>query len=212
MKEIVISFEKYTKNIKGSTILDNINLQLEKGNIYGIIGRNGSGKSMLFKALCGLIKASEGKVKVNGKEIGKEVDFPENIGILIEHPGFLEHLSGYDNLKYLAEIQNKIDEKDIINALDLVELDYKDKRSVKKYSLGMKQRLGIAQAIMEDPEIIVLDEPMNGLDNDGVKKVRKLILELKNKNKTIILASHNSEDIQLLCDKVYEIDKGQIQN
>ncbi|WP_238883379.1 ATP-binding cassette domain-containing protein [Clostridium sp. YIM B02551] len=212
MKDIVISFEKYTKNIKGTTILDNINLQLEKGNIYGFIGRNGSGKSMLFKALCGLIKASEGKVKVNGKEIGKEVDFPENIGILIEHPGFLEHLSGFDNLRYLAEIQNKIDEKDIINALDLVELDYKDKKSVKKYSLGMKQRLGIAQAIMEDPEIIVLDEPMNGLDKDGVKKIRELILELKNKNKTIILASHNSEDIQLLCDKVYEIDKGQIQN
>ncbi len=211
MEKTVIKFENYTKVIKGVTILDNINLKFEKGKIYGLIGRNGSGKSMLFKALCGLIKATEGKVIVNNKEIGKDVDFPENIGILIEYPGFLEHINGFSNLEYLAKIQNKITDKDIIEALNIVGLDYKDKRSVKKYSLGMKQRLGIAQAIMEDPEIIVLDEPMNGLDKDGVKVIRELILNLKTRDKTIILASHNSEDIKLLCDEVYEIDRGRIE-
>lgn len=212
MKESIIYFENYNKVIKNTTILENINIKLEKGKIYGFVERNGSGKSMLFKGICGLIKATKGKVVVSGKEIGKDVDFPENIGVLIENPGFLEHVSGFNNLKYLADIQNKINNEQIVQALEIVELNPKDKRAVKKYSLGMKQRLGIAQAIMEDPEILILDEPMNGLDKQGVRNIRDLILELKDKGKTILLASHNSDDIELLCDKVYEIDRGRIES
>lgn len=211
MENYIIDFENYTKEIKGTTILDNINIKIKKGDIYGFIGRNGSGKSMLFKAICGLIKATSGFVKVNGKVIGKEVDFPEDIGILIENPGFLEHISGFDNLKYLASIQNKINDEDIKKALEIVDLDLNDRRVVKKYSLGMKQRLGIAQAIMEKPSLIILDEPMNGLDKQGVEDIRNLIFDLKKKGVTILLASHNSEDIKFLCDKVYEIDRGRIE-
>lgn len=212
MENYIIDFENYRKEIKGMNILDNINLKIKEGKIYGFIGRNGSGKSMLFKAICGLIKPTAGFVKVNGKVIGKDQDFPENIGILIENPGFLEHISGFDNLKYLASIQNKINDEDIKRALEIVDLDPKDKRAVKKYSLGMKQRLGIAQAIMEKPSLIILDEPMNGLDKQGVSDIRNLISDLKKKGSTILLASHNSEDIKLLCDKVYEIDRGRIES
>lgn len=211
MENYVIEISNYKKVIKGNTILNDINLNLEKGKCYGFIGRNGSGKSMLFKAICGLIKATEGKISVNSKVIGKDVDFPENVGSLIEYPGFLENLSGYKNLKYLAEIQNKISDDRIKEVIELVDLDYNDKRPVKKYSLGMKQRLGIAQAIMENPNIIILDEPMNGLDKSGVKIVRELISSLKTKENIILIASHNSDDIDILCDEVFEMDRGEIE-
>lgn len=210
MSNYAIEILNYTKVIKNNTILNNINLKLEKGKCYGFIGRNGSGKSMLFKAICGLIKASSGEIIIDGKTLSKDIDFPENVGALIEYPGFLNHLSGFKNLKYLAEIQNKISDKDIIDVIKLVGLDPNDRKSIKKYSLGMKQRLGIAQAIMENPEIIILDEPMNGIDKQGVKLVREIIEVLKKSGKTIILASHNSEDIKILCDEIFEMDNGNI--
>ncbi|MGU8535626.1 ATP-binding cassette domain-containing protein [Clostridium perfringens] len=212
MENYIIDFENYKKEIKGITILDYISIKIKQGYIYGFVGRNGSGKSMLFKAICGLIKPTSGFVRVNGKVIGKDADFPDDIGILIESPGFLEHISGFDNLKYLASIQNKINDKEIKEAMSIVGLDQNDKRAVKKYSLGMKQRLGIAQAIMENPSLVILDEPMNGLDKQGVEDIRNLILNLKKNGVTILLASHNPDDIKLLCDKVYEIDKGRIES
>lgn len=204
----MIEFIKYNKKYGDKTVLNDINLKLEKGKIYGFIGRNASGKTMLFKAICGFISKSSGKVLVDGKEIGVDIDFPKDTGIIIETPGFIENLSGFNNLKILASIKNVIDDKKIFEALRIVGLDPVDKRTVKKYSLGMKQKLAIAQAIMEEPKLLVLDEPMNALDEESVKNMRNLFLELKNKGTTILIASHNSEDINSLCDSIYKVDNG----
>lgn len=206
-KAIIIT--NLTKITKGKYILKNINLSIERGKICGIVGRNGSGKSMLFKIISGLVYPSEGRVEVFGDVIGKDVSFPKDFGAIIEHPGFLPQYSGYKNLKLLASIKNIINDDEIKNAMTIVGLDYNDKKPVKKYSLGMKQRLGIAQAIMEKPKLLILDEPMNGLDKQGVESVRELLKSLNAENNvTILMASHNSEDINLLCDEVYEIDNG----
>ncbi|HDR4863113.1 MULTISPECIES: ATP-binding cassette domain-containing protein [Bacillus cereus group] len=207
---VVVQVEGFSKKIKGNNILTNINLNLYKAKIYGFVGHNGSGKSMLFKAICGLTKGETGTITVNGNILGEKTDFPDRTGALIEHPGFLQQLSGFTNLKWLASIQNKISNEQIINAIQLVGLDPNDKRAVKKYSLGMKQRLGIAQAIMENPDILILDEPMNGLDSQGVSSIRNLLLQLKNKGVTILLASHIQEDIKLLCDEVFIMNNGEI--
>lgn len=207
MNEIVVIVQNLVKTIKGQIILNHINLEIEQGKIYGIIGRNGSGKSMLFKAISGLISPTSGKIKVFGEEISSG-KFPKNFGMLLDKPGFLPHYSAYKNLKLLASINNVISDEEIKNAIALVGLDPELKKPVKQYSLGMKQRLGIAQAIMEKPQFIILDEPMNGLDEEGVAEMRNLILNLKERGVTILLSSHNSEDISLLCDVVYKIDKG----
>ena len=185
-----------------------MSLEFERGKIYGIVGRNGSGKTVLFKCICGFTPLTSGKIFVNGKVVGKDINIPKNIGVIIETPGFLPNYSGYKNLRFLASINNKISKDDICNTLSAVGLDPKSKKHVGKYSLGMRQRLGIAQAIMENPDILILDEPMNGLDNDGVKDIRNLLLKIKGEGKTILLASHNREDISVLCDEVYEMDKG----
>lgn len=211
MKETVIEINNLTKEIKGDIILNNINLNIKKNKIYGIIGHNGCGKSMLFKAICGLIKPTKGNIFVNEKEIGKDTSFPENVGVLIEDPGFIPNYTAVKNLKLLAAIQGKIGEKEIKDSLIKVGLDPNNKKGVKKYSLGMKQKLGIAQAIMEDPSILILDEPMNGLDFDSVKNIRNLILDLKRNGKTILLTSHNKEDIDILCDELFKMDKGTLQ-
>ena len=163
---------------------------------------------MLFKAICGLIKSNEGYIKVNGKIIGKDVDFPSNVGALIEYPGFLGNFSGLQNLKYLAAINNKITDEEIIKFMVLLDLDPNDKKKVKNYSLGMKQRLGIIQAIMENPSIVILDEPMNALDKNGIDLVRGIIKNMKSQGKTILLASHNVMDINLLCDEIFEFNLG----
>lgn len=203
-----IKIKNVSKSFQKQKVLSNINAEFAGGKIYGIIGRNGSGKSVLLKCICGLLHVTDGTVLVNGKIVGKEVDFPKNIGFVIETPGFLSNYSAYKNLKYLASIKNDIGEQEIRNYIHMAGLNPDDKKHVGKYSLGMKQRLGIAQAIMENPEILILDEPMNGLDQAGVEEMRKLFLLLKEKGKLILLASHNRDDIDILCDEVYRIDAG----
>lgn len=189
-------------------ILNEVSAEFEKGKIHGLIGRNGSGKTMLMKCICGFIKPTSGEIHVNGKKVGKDCDFPDNIGIIIETPGFIPYYSGYKNLKLLADLNRKINGDQVKKAMEQVGLDPNLKRHVRKYSLGMRQRLGLAQAIMEDPDILILDEPMNGLDKDGVTDMRKYLLDLKKQGKTILLASHSTEDIEVLCDTVCEMDRG----
>ena len=206
--ETCIEVQNAVKRFRDQVVLKNVSISFEKGQIHGIVGRNGSGKTVLFKCICGLMHPEEGVILVNGKRVGRDVDMPEDIGAIIEAPGFLPNYSGYKNLRFLANIRRKIGKEEILNVLKTVGLDPESRKHVGKYSLGMRQRLGIAQAIMEDPEILILDEPMNGLDNAGVQDIRALLLELKAQGKTILLASHNHEDIAALCDTVYEMDGG----
>ncbi|AEB76818.1 ATP-binding cassette domain-containing protein [Clostridium botulinum] len=205
-----IEISNLNKDIKGNNVLKDINLTLEKGSIYGFIGRNGSGKTMLFRAICGLIKPTTGQVFVDGKELHKDISFPESLGVTIEGPGFWDNYTGFKNLKILASIKNLITDDEIKKSIDKVGLDPEDLRAYKRYSLGMKQRLSIAQAIMEKPELIILDEPTNGLDEDGVNVVRKILLEQKKRGVTILIASHNKEDIEILADKKYKMDSGNL--
>lgn len=206
--ETCIEVQNVVKRFRDQVVLKNVSISFEKGQIHGIVGRNGSGKTVLFKCICGLMHPEEGVILVNGKRVGRDVDMPEDIGAIIEAPGFLPNYSGYKNLCFLANIRRKIGKEEILNVLKTVGLDPESRKHVGKYSLGMRQRLGIAQAIMEDPEILILDEPMNGLDNAGVQDIRALLLELKAQGKTILLASHNHEDIAALCDTVHEMDGG----
>lgn len=206
--ETCIEVQNVVKRFRDQVVLKNVSISFEKGQIHGIVGRNGSGKTVLFKCICGLMHPEEGVILVNGKHVGRDVDMPEDIGAIIEAPGFLPNYSGYKNLRFLANIRRKIGKEEILNVLKTVGLDPESRKHVGKYSLGMRQRLGIAQAIMEDPEILILDEPMNGLDNAGVQDIRALLLELKAQGKTILLASHNHEDIAALCDTVHEMDGG----
>lgn len=210
--EAAIKVENITKKFGETTVLDGISLTFDKNKIHGLIGRNGSGKTMLLKCICGFVIPTTGTIYVNGMQIGKDLDVPESVGIIIEAPGFLPNYDGYTNLKFLAAINNIISKEQIYAVIEKVGLDPKSKRPVGKYSLGMRQRLGIAQALMEDPDILILDEPMNGLDNQGVADIRKLLLELRNQGKTIILASHGKEDIEILCDTVHELDRGKVIN
>ena len=200
--------ENVTKKFKEQSVLETTSVSFEKGKIHGIIGNNGSGKTVLFKIICGLLLPTTGKVTVNGTEVGKEADFAPDTGILIETPGFLSFESGYRNLKDLASIRNKINDEQIQMNIQRVGLDPKDKKRVGKYSMGMRQRLGIAQAIMEDPSLLILDEPMNGLDKHGAAEIRQLLMDLRAEGKTILIASHIAEDIHILCDTVYEIENG----
>ena len=201
VNDIVLRFKK-------DILLDHVSYQCEQGKIHGIVGRNGSGKTLLMKCICGFIRPNEGHIYVRDKEIGKDIDFTPDTGIIIETPGFIPYYSGYRNLKVLAAINNRISRKDIENAMYQVGLDPTMKKRVATYSLGMRQRLSIAQAIMEDPSLIILDEPFNGLDKHGVEEMREYFLSLKKKGKTILLTSHNTEDIEYLCDTVVEMDHG----
>ena len=207
----MIKVENVSLKIKKDMILRNINVEFDDGKIHGIIGRNGSGKTMLMKCICGFIRPTEGEITVAGKRIGVDCDFPESVGVIIETPEFIPYYTGFKNLKLLADIRHKISDEDIRRSIELVGLDPKLKKSVKKYSLGMRQRLGLAQAIMEDPDLLILDEPMNGLDKDGVGEMRKYLLDLKAQGKTILIASHSAEDIDVLCDSVVEMDKGRME-
>ncbi len=208
----MIQIKDLNLNIKGHQILSDVNLDLEAGRIYGLVGNNGSGKTMLMKCICGFVRPTSGEVNVNGTMIGKDTDYIGDTGIIIENPGFIPYYSGRRNLKLLSEISRKADEEKIRATMELCGLEPDLKLPVRKYSLGMRQRLGIAQAIMEDPSILILDEPMNGLDREGVAVIRKLLLGLKEQGKLILVASHNREDIDILCDQVYEVEKGRVEN
>ena len=204
-----IRIENVTKKFGSYAALDGISLSFEKGKIHGMIGRNGSGKTVLFKCICGFLRVDDGAVLVDGKQIGKEIEAPESIGAIIETPGFLPGYSARQNLQFLAGIRRKIGKKEIDEAIRKVGLDPEAKKHVGKYSLGMRQRLGIAQAIMENPNMIILDEPMNGLDKKGIEDVKELLLKLKGDGKTILMASHYAEDMEI-CDEVFQMEDGKL--
>ena len=208
MRNIAISVQNVSKSFGQERVLKSVSRDFEKGKIHGIVGNNGSGKTVLMKCICGFLIPTEGTVTVNGKRVGRDVDFPPGLGLIIETPGFLPNLSGAKNLEILASLNKKIGLAEIADSIRRVGLDPLMKKPVGKYSLGMRQRLGIAQAIMEDPALLILDEPLNGLDKHGVREMRDLIKGLKADGKTILLASHNQGDIDELCDTVCEMDAG----
>ncbi len=206
-----VEIKDVTKQFKNKIVIDKVSLELPSAQIHGLIGRNGSGKTVLMKMIIGFMNPDSGIIRVFGDAIGKDTDFAKNTGVIIETPGFLPFESGFSNLKYLASIRGIISDEEIKRAISSVGLNPNDRKHVGKYSLGMRQRLGLAQAIMENPDLLILDEPMNGLDKDGVSDMRKYLLGLKSQGKTIIIASHSAEDIDVLCDTVYEMDKGKLQ-
>lgn len=206
----VIEVKNVSKVIKGQTLIDEVSLAADKGKIIGLTGRNGSGKTVLLKLICGLFVPTEGTVYVEGKRVGKDVDFPGNTGILIETPGFLPNMSGFRNLKLLAAIRHKINDEKIREAIRAVGLDPEDKKPVGKYSLGMRQRLGLAQAVMEDPDVLLLDEPFNGIDRNGINELRGFIFGQKEKGSTVLITSHSMDDIAFLCDDVYSMEMGRL--
>ena len=203
-----IFLENVTKVFGEQDALKNVSAKFGMGKIYGIVGRNGSGKTVLLKCICGLLHPTAGTVTVNGKIVGKDVDYPENIGFIIETPGFLPRYSGLKNLKYLASIRGRVKEGEIRKYMGLAGLNPDDKKRFGNYSLGMKQRLGIAQALMENPDILILDEPMNALDSTGVEDIRMVLLKMKENGKLIIIASHVRDDIDILCDEVHGMEGG----
>lgn len=203
-----ISIENVSKKIQGVTVLDNVNLRMESGKIYGLLGRNGSGKTMLMRAICGLIRPTEGKIMIDGAQQWKDFSFPPDLGMLIETPTFLPEFTGFENLEMLSSIRKKVSRNDIRETITKVGLMPDDKRITRKYSLGMRQRLGIACAIMEHPQLLVLDEPFNGLDVDGYELVKSIILEEKHKGTLIVLACHSREDLEDLSDVIYKVEQG----
>lgn len=205
-----LRIENISKMIRGKSILKEISLSLHSGNIYGFVGKNGSGKTMLFRAISGLMRIDSGRIICDDKVLHQDFSVLPSQGIVLENAGLYPNMTGFDNLKYLADLTGKIGNKEIENAILRVGLDPKDKRTYKKYSLGMKQRLAIAQAIMEYPDVILLDEPTNALDEEGVSHIRKIILEEKSRGGIILIASHNSEDIRILADQKYYIENGRI--
>lgn len=206
--EDLIRLSDLTKSFGEELVLKGITHNFEKGKIHGIMGFNGSGKTVMFKCICGFLKPDGGSVIVDGKRIGKDVDFPDSIGVIIENPGFLLGLSGFENLKRLAALKGLISNADVEAAIRRVGLDPMSKKKVGQYSLGMRERLGIAQAIMEDPDLLILDEPFNGLDKKGAAEVCELLKELKERKKTILIAAHNMQEIEWLCDSICEMDAG----
>ncbi len=203
-KGIVV--EHVYKSFGKEHVLKDVSLEIPEGRIYGVVGNNGSGKTVLMKCICGFMRPDKGRIYVNGKQVGRECDFPDGLGIIIETPGFLPYLSGYQNLKILASLKAEIGKQEIQDTLRKVGLNPNMRKAVARYSLGMRQRLGIAQAIMENPEVLVLDEPFNGLDKGGVLEMRALLKELKDQGKSILLASHNAQDIDELCDDIHEME------
>ena len=201
-----IIVENVYKSFGKETVLEDVSLSIPPGEIAGVVGNNGSGKTVLMKCICGFLRPDKGSVTVNGMRVGRDRDFPPSLGIIIETPGFIPNMSGYRNLKTLASLRGLIGKREIMAALDRVGLSKSARKAVSKYSLGMRQRLGIAQAVMEDPEVLILDEPFNGLDKTTAEDMRGLLLELRDRGKAILLASHNARDIEELCGWVYEMD------
>lgn len=205
-----IEFRNMTKVIKGSTVLDNINIRFESGKVYGLKGKNGSGKTMLMRAICGFIIPTSGTIDIDGEILGKDITFPRSIGALIENPSFIDSDTGFQNLKALASIQNNIGEQQIREAMESVGLIPDDARKYRKYSLGMKQKLGIACAVMENPDIILLDEPINAIDEKGVQQVQFIIQRAKDRGTLILVACHDRDELEFLSDEIYEIESGKI--
>ena len=210
IEQMKIEIKDYTKIIKDSTVLDKINLTFESGKIYGLKGKNGSGKTMLMRAVSGLIKPSSGQIIIDNEVLGKDISFPRSIGVLIENPSFLANETGFSNLRMLADLGNGVSDEDIEDTLSELGLNPKEKKSYKKYSLGMKQKLGIAAAVMEHPDIIILDEPINALDQDSVKIVKKMIIRERDRGAVIILACHDTEELEYLSDEIIYIQDGKI--
>lgn len=206
--DAIIEVQHVCKSFGDEHVLKDVSRSFEIGKIHGIVGNNGSGKTALMKCICGFLKPTSGKIFVNYKEVGRDMDFPDNIGIIIETPGFLPNLSGLKNLQLLASLKRKVSNEAIRDTIRRVGLDPNMKKPVGKYSLGMRQRLGLAQALMENPQLLILDEPLNGLDKNGVIHIRHLLKSLRDEGKTVLLASHNQMDIDELCDTVCEMDGG----
>lgn len=206
----MVSVNNISKKIKGKTILDHISYEFQEGKIYGLYGRNGSGKTMLLRAIAGLIFVDEGSIVIDEKRLHKEIDFPESVGIIIEKTDLLPQYDAFTNLKILSKIKNIANDEDIRNAVEAVGLNPDDKLKVKKYSLGMKQRLSIAQAIFENPDLLLLDEPTNALDEKSIEMVRNILLEKKAEGKTIIIASHNKDDLRILADVTLQMEDGRL--
>ncbi len=206
----MIEIKNYTKKIRGKVILDDVNLTFEEGHIYGLKGVNGSGKTMLMRAVAGLMYSMTGQVVIDGKVLGKDMDFPPSIGLLLENPAFLGNMTGFENLKFLASLKGNISDEEIKDVIAKVGLDPEDKRKYSKYSLGMKQRLGIAQALVGNPKIIILDEPFNALDEDGIELISPLIKETAKNGSTVIMACHDSEQLTALAEKIIVIYEGKI--
>lgn len=202
----IIELVNVSKSYKGNLLFNQVNATFEQGKIYGITGANGSGKSVLFKCICGFIHPDQGQVKIHSNYMDKGGQFPRDFGIIIDRPGYIGNKTGFENLLRWAEIQNKITDQDIKDVMRLVGLDPDTKQKMRNYSLGMKQKIAIAQAIMENQEVLLLDEPFNALDSNSVDSIRQLLLRFKQEGKTILLTSHNQEDINLLCDEVYRIE------
>lgn len=207
---MTITVKNITKKIRGNIVADDVNMTMKSGIVYGLCGYNGCGKTMLMRLIAGLIIPTKGETLFDNKILGKDIDFPESMGILIESPAFLDGLSGFDNLKLLSSIQGKIDDERIKKTISRVGLDPKDKKKYRKYSLGMKQRLGIAAAIMESPELIILDEPTNALDSDGVELTKRLIDEERQRGALVIMTCHDRSILEGVCDVIYSIEHGRI--
>lgn len=210
MQDYAVEVKHVNKKFGDCRALQDVSVSFETGKIHGIIGRNGSGKTVLLKCICGLFAVSEGQITVLGQSVGNGKVTPANFGAIIETPGFLPKSSAYQNLRYLMELRGKVDKKRIFDVIEQVGLDPNSKKHVGKYSLGMRQRLALAQVLMDDPELLILDEPTNGLDNNGVELLRSLLNEQRSLGKTVLIASHSAEDIRLLCDTVIEMEAGQI--
>lgn len=207
---MVIQVENVSKIIKGNMVIDCVSAEFSSGKVYGLQGINGSGKTMLMRLISGLIYPTEGRIVIDGKILGKEIAFPESIGILIENPAFLDNYSGFANLKLLASIQNKIDDEQIYKTLERVGLEPDSRKKYKKYSLGMKQKLGIAGAVMEKPEFLILDEPANALDKEGIERLKKIVQEEKERGALIILSCHDSALLEAMADVIYSMENGRL--
>lgn len=208
MSEIVVN--EVSKSIYGVPIINSVSMTLVSGNVYGFQGINGSGKTMLMRLICGLIYPTKGEIVIDGKRLGKEITFPQSVGLLLENPAFLDSYTGFENLEMLASIKNRITREEIHEAITSVGLDPLDKRKYKKFSLGMKQRLGIAAAIMEKPDILILDEPTNSLDSSGISLVKTILAKERERGAIIILACHDLPVLQDVSDEIFLLEQGKI--
>ena len=205
-----LEIKNLSKSISGKSILEHIDLAMDRGRIYGLRGKNGSGKTMLMRSVCGLILPTEGTICINGEILHKDISFPRSIGALIENPGFIAEYSGFKNLSTLASIKKAVTTEEIRSLMQKMELDPDDKKKFKKYSLGMKQKIGIIAAIMEQPELIVLDEPINALDEKSVNIVKELLLEQRKRGALIIISCHDKEELEFLADEVFCLENGKV--